>query len=224
MEDTVFRPLRKLVDRITGDTVKDCLAIPGWLSLPEAQKLSSTVASASSPAPVIVEIGSWLGQSSIISSKALKRNKRGAVYCIDPFELDMKSLPPDMMKTAGELRLRSGEDALKLFEKNIASAKVRDYITLIRGYSHDVVKSWDQKIDVLFIDGNHDYEAVKADLLGWEGFIAGGGWLLMHDVEIPSLGAKYYPGPGRVVEEYVLDSPSYSDKSLTDYLYVARKK
>ena len=49
---------------------------------------------------------------------------------------------------------------------------------------------WDKLIDVLFIDGNHSYEGVKADYLKYEPFVKKGGLILMHDVTYPRYGVK----------------------------------
>ena len=63
-------------------------AIPGWLSENEAITLYELARSLPADHPVAVEIGSWLGKSSVVLSKGLRGKKRPALYCIDPFNGD----------------------------------------------------------------------------------------------------------------------------------------
>jgi len=52
---------------------------------------------------------------------------------------------------------------------------------LIKNYSHEVVKEWNKKIDLLFIDGGHLYEDVKRDFEQWSRFLTPDGRILLHD-------------------------------------------
>lgn len=40
-------------------------------------------------------------------------------------------------------------------------------------------------VDLLFIDGHHDYESVKDNTLAWERFVLKGGVILFHDYDHP---------------------------------------
>lgn len=51
----------------------------------------------------------------------------------------------------------------------------------IKGSSLEV--NWDKQIDVLFIDGDHSYEFVKAELEKYGPFVKKGGVILFHDYE-----------------------------------------
>lgn len=52
--------------------------------------------------------------------------------------------------------------------------------------------AWDRKIDVLFIDGDHTYEGVKADYNKYFPFVDKGGIIFMHDVGHPKLEVKKF--------------------------------
>lgn len=49
---------------------------------------------------------------------------------------------------------------------------------------------WNHPIDLLFIDGGHDYEEVKLNTLKWEKFVPKGGTILFHDIDYASPGVK----------------------------------
>lgn len=64
--------------------------------------------------------------------------------------------------------------------------------------------------DFVFIDGSHDYESVKADILAWLPKIKPGGWLIMHDYDNPS-----FPGVRQAVNEF------FGGVSFIDSDYIA---
>ena len=62
-------------------------------------------------------------------------------------------------------------------------------VTMIHGSSHDekIKKEvseiiGDNKLDFLFIDGDHTYEGVKQDFLMYKEFVREGGWIGFHDI------------------------------------------
>lgn len=55
----------------------------------------------------------------------------------------------------------------------------------IHGDADEFVELWNRKINLLFIDGHHDYESVKKNTLLWEAKVARGGTILFHDYDHP---------------------------------------
>ena len=55
-----------------------------------------------------------------------------------------------------------------------------------------VALGWERPVDILHIDGDHDYESVVRDFASWQGHLRPGGILLMHDLD------SFPDGPGRV--------------------------
>jgi predicted O-methyltransferase YrrM len=55
--------------------------------------------------------------------------------------------------------------------------------------------------DLLFIDGDHSYEGVRADYEHWQTAVRPGGHLLFHDAEQPERYAAVSPGVARLVAE-----------------------
>lgn len=80
--------------------------------------------------------------------------------------------------------------------------RARDFVVrafVIHGPSTDVeTLSWvdDGELDFVFIDADHSYEAVKADIAAWTPKVRKGGWVLGHDWN-----EKRFPGVVRAVTE-----------------------
>ena len=55
------------------------------------------------------------------------------------------------------------------------------WIVPLRGMSTDVAAEFDQEIDILFIDGDHSYEVVRADLEAWLPKVKDRGFVVLHD-------------------------------------------
>lgn len=120
--------------------------------------------------PLIVEIGSAHGASSIILAEAAKE-LNGHLICIDSFPEDYYG------------QEKFGSYGKKQFIKNMKPYAF-EFLNLSSseaiGGVRQVVKEVGE-IDVLFIDGNHDYEAVKEDLNLYYPLVAQRGYIGMHD-------------------------------------------
>jgi glycosyltransferase involved in cell wall biosynthesis/predicted O-methyltransferase YrrM len=81
---------------------------------------------------------------------------------------------------------------------------MKDNVTFIKGLFDDVAKTWDKKIDILHIDGDHAYESVKHDYETWSPFLKENGVILFHDTCIEELNGNQY-GVKKFFEE--LDLP-----------------
>jgi hypothetical protein len=53
----------------------------------------------------------------------------------------------------------------------------------IHADANTVAKWWNKPIDLIFIDGGHDYTEVKLDTLAWEKFMKKGSTMLYHDTD-----------------------------------------
>jgi len=184
-------------DFITKDQLASILLRPFWLNEQEVPFLAQQTTKAKN---TIVEIGCAYGGSTTV----FLLNKRDGVqvYSIDPFVQDSK----------GESLHASEQDCRFAVEQALISKSKNESIRnwyLINGYSHDVVKSWDKQIDLLFIDGSHHYEDVKRDFEQWSGFVAPDGKILIHDsrkdnFEVDPFDQKFsrgWAGPTKLAEE-----------------------
>lgn len=197
--------------------IKDFLLIDGWLNIAEACALYKTVKKIKNKNIKICEIGSWMGRSSYVLARAIEDKAKSEVICIDPFNGDGDS---GSKKEYGRIiKSDSQKQGLKeMFIENMKKYKIINKIRIIEGYSNDIVQDFKHKIDLLFIDGNHDYKSVLEDYLKWSPLIRKNGYIAFHDV-----GASHTYGPKQVVERYVVHNEMWGKHQLIDELYVAKK-
>lgn len=140
-----------------------CDAIPGWLKRGQAEMLY-TDAMAVSRGGTILEIGSHQGRSTVVLAAAAQQ--RGLkVVAVDPFV---------------EGALFGGRSTRDRFEEHLAAAGATDVVSLLAEYSTKARATWEAPIDLLYIDGKHDYWTFTDDLL-WRAFLPAGGRVLVHD-------------------------------------------
>ncbi len=164
------------------------MAIKGQIRRDEAKCLYE-LAQVASAEGVIVEIGSYLGLSSIALAKGSSRSRRIPVFAIDPHEY----VDPGGPVGRGEWSYVSRDN--DAFIKNLVLGGVGDIVRPINLLSWAVAPGWDKPISLLWIDGNHGYEAVRRDFIDWAKFVVEGGFIAFHDSIDPS------DGPWQVVQE-----------------------
>jgi hypothetical protein len=138
-------------------------AIPGWLTEEQARLLFDT-AQELPEHPLLVEIGSHQGKSTVVLAAAA-RALGGQVVAVDPFV---------------EGRLFGGVTTRTKFERNIATSGLAETVQLVPDYSTRARPGWTRSIDYLYIDGKHDYWTL-ADDLKWAAHLPAGAPILVHD-------------------------------------------
>lgn len=95
--------------------------------------------------------------------------------------------------------LKNDKISKKRTTLNISKNNVKSEVELIKGNStnNDTInelkkKLEGNKIDVLFIDGDHSYEGVKKDFLNYSDFVRSNGLIILDDF-VPTLNGKW-PG------------------------------
>lgn len=151
-----------------------------------------------------VEIGCLEG----FSSNVILANSQLRLTSIDP-------LVPDSMEPS----LKGNEERLR---SNMAD--FGDRWLLLKDFSQNVSKIWLEKLDFLFIDGDHTYEAVCRDYDEWVPFLKPGGILAIHDSRMGRPGSpKFHEGPSRLARERVYGQPQWKILGEAFTLTVAAK-
>jgi predicted O-methyltransferase YrrM len=139
------------------------------------------MARASLSTNVFVEIGSYLGATAVVLAAAIQKSGRGKVYCIDTWQNDAMS--------------EGKWDTFGVFQKNIQ--RWDEIVVPVVGRSDHVDLPIKNDVDLVFIDGDHTYPAVKHDIEKYACLVREGGFLALHD-------QSFYPSVTKAMGE-VLD-------------------
>lgn len=164
------------------DPLATILSVEGQIDPGECALLFDLASQVSSGC--IVEIGSYRGRSTVALALGSLRHGKVPVYAIDPHE-------PFRGVLGGEFSPRDRTE----FFKNILSAGVAEIVHLVNLRSEVAAKGWDQEVSLLWVDGDHRYEAVRRDVECWEPFVVKNGVIGLHDSSDPDF------GPYRVARE-----------------------
>lgn len=163
------------------------LGIEGWMSEPELRWLAWQATTHK----LIIEIGSYLGRS----SRALAENTVGKVICFDDWYGPRASTDK---KPDGSLFTE--DDRISLFD--IFSNNMADLITMGKAMpirtDYNEIEHSDLYLapDMIFIDGDHSFDAVSRDLRFWVPKASVGGLICGHDYNYSSVTEavnKFFP-------------------------------
>jgi hypothetical protein len=132
---------------------------------------------------VLVEVGSFMGESMEIFAKSGKFKK---IYCVDPW-----------------LNTDTTTDNVVESEKHFDQKKLNyDIVEKIKSTSLDASKIFeDETIDVVYIDAEHTPEAVKKDILTWLPKLKEDGYMSGHDWEFR----------GGILQKSILETIGFPD-------------
>jgi predicted O-methyltransferase YrrM len=164
------------------DKVKPLIAdIPGWLTDEEGEALYD-LARACTGKGAIVEIGSWKGKSTVCLGLGSKAGRSLTVYAIDP-----------------HADYRFGD-----FKTNVERAGIVDLVRPIASLSQAAADDFHEPIELLFVDGSHEYDLVLEDFEKWVPKVVEGGWVAFHDT-------TWTKGPRKVVGQGIYRSRRFKD-------------
>jgi predicted O-methyltransferase YrrM len=164
--------------------------VDGWLSEKEGRLLSD-LARRCKGRGVIVEIGSWKGRSTLYLAQGSKRGNTVKIYAVDNHTGSPELVP------------RFGTDIWTFdeFARNIERFGVGDLVIPIVKTSAEAAAITHEPVELIFVDGAHDYESVKKDFELWSPKVVDGGVIAFHDTD--------KPGPKKLVEEALYRSSSF---------------
>lgn len=160
----------------------------------------------------ILEIGSWLGKSTVHLAMGAKISKNGKVTAVDTF---IGNAGKENMYTAP---LKNSETIIERFRKNIALAGVSKNVDVFHMSSVEAARRYKKPIRLLFIDGCHDYEAAIEDIKIWTPKVMHGGIIILDDF------THQFPGVVQAAQELLFEQPN-KFKVLFQYdsLLIAKK-
>jgi hypothetical protein len=171
--------------------------------------------------PTVVEIGVFRGR---LSRDLLQQRKDLRLTMVDQWS--------NHGHDGAELKRRYGEIPFyvkysperweRIYRHVVNSNRfAADRINIIRKSSLDAAKDIpDRSCDLVFIDADHTYEAVKADIQAWRPKVKPGGYLAGHDYDAPKEGGIY--GVKRAVDEFARDHNATIETG-DDYTFFIRQ-
>lgn len=187
-----------IILRLTGlheflGSVNQINSVPGWLHDVEGYALATMVAldRPNDPTGLVAEVGSFKGRSTCWLASGLKR--RAAlitptpppmkVYAVDHFTGSPEHQPGG---THPDPDIAAHGSTLPAFKANITRLGLDDVVEPVPQASLVAAAAWKNsgrgQLRFLFIDGDHSYEASKADYQAWRPHVVTGGLIAFHDV------------------------------------------
>jgi MMP 1-O-methyltransferase len=183
---------------------REVRGIDGWLSDREGDLLYD-LAHGCTGRGVIVEIGSWKGRSTIWLARGSRAGRRVRVCAVDPHTGSAEHQRPGLYVST-----------LDEFRRNVAAAGVDDIVVPVVATSEEAARIMTGPVELVFIDGAHEYEAAKLDVLTWLPRLVDGGIMALHD----TIG---WDGPRRVAEEFLFRANTFRRVRLVDSITFAQK-
>ena len=220
--------------------------VPGWSPQDQLVALFN-LAYLSDVDGDIIELGSWCGRSATALGLAAKLSGRATVHAVDlfPEKSDWRENSDGTFSFAvtvnGESVPAYGEQTvwaepyhrdiaplyqryrgvLEVFSDTIARNGLTDVVRPYRGtlQMFAAAAPADLYCKLAFIDGDHGYDAVTADIRAVERFLVPGAWICFDDA------FSCYAGVDRAIREHIIESGRYERcQQLTRKLFVARRR
>lgn len=144
----------------------------------------------------ILEIGTFYAGTTSVLALA---NPKAKVYTIDNYTWKAPKLPMGSIE-------KNKQSIARLGIKNVE---------MIQGDSKVFVLDWNEKIDLLWIDGGHSYEDAFADLANFGPFAF---VIALHDY-----GNDKHPGVKKAVEDFLFVHPQWKLDKVVDTVAVLRR-
>jgi predicted O-methyltransferase YrrM len=186
MLDVVWPSQKNLLDGANG-------AAPGWFN--HGAEILRLVDQ--HQPKVCVELGTWLGASAIPVARSVRR-WGGTLTCIDTWAGEVGcsgalETPPWMLLSCA---------------RNVMVAGVSGSVRFLPSTTEEAARWWTEPIDYLYIDADHSFPFVWADLLAWVPKVRPGGLVLGDDY-----GNEMFPDVQRAWDDY----ERHYDLSFTRY-------
>jgi predicted O-methyltransferase YrrM len=151
------------------DVVED---VEGWLAREEAALLMD-LAAAVPTGQVVVELGNYRGRSTVALALGSRAGAGVQVYSVDP-HAEFTGLRGGHFGRADQAHLYA----------NLARTGVGTLVSVVGLDSTRAAAAWGgARIGLLFVDGDHRYEAVRADWEAWRPHLTAGARVAFDDCD-----------------------------------------
>jgi len=173
--------------RFKADQVRDerpfWKQIPGWFTEEDA-KCYQYIAEHIPANARVAEVGVWMGRSLIcFHAQCRAIGKSPSIIAVDTFR-----------GTASEGEIHAltvrefGGDVREKFEENAGKAEINGQLFIMQRDSLDAASRVPyESLDAVFLDADHEYEAVKNDIRQWSQSVKQGGIIAGHDINRESV-------------------------------------
>ncbi len=208
MNHTAAKPMERMTDQMDSeatdveaaatllDFVPEYDKIDGWLKVEEAELLFKAAMSVKSGC--ILEIGSYRGRSTVALAAGSRSGSKAPIYAVEPHE-----------HFIGIKGGAFGPNDRRAFFRTLLQTKLFGMVRLLNTTSGVLAPGWDKPIALLFIDGDHRYEAVYSDFSLWRPYLVDDALVVFNDAS--------GLGPSQLIKELVADgciSPVASEGRL----------
>ena len=190
---------------ICEETFQRLAALEGKISEAEGRRLAE-IAGEVPVEQAIVELGSFKGKSTCYLGVGSRHGGGARVYAVDLWQ--QHSSP------------EYGDPAVfSEWRRQVSSLDLQETVLPVRCDSASLGRLFVLPVGLLFIDGHHSYDSVKADFHAWATKIVEGGYLAFHDDVHRATGF----GVRRFVDQHLVPSADWCDLEVVDSLCVIRR-
>ena len=155
---------------------------------------------------LVVEIGSYAGLTAAFVAETLaEAGRANPVLSIDPFE----RVPNTRKNPQGKY---------KRYLRTMRERGLENRCLPLVAYSHDAAAVVPDRVGLLIIDGNHEYESVARDLALFAPKVLPGGFIFLDDH------TETYPGVVKAVEGFVDATPDFELLHQTYFAILRRRE
>lgn len=172
-------------------TLNDIIqTVPGLINEPQCKKLYE-LAKQCNKHYFIVEIGSFQGLSTCCLGLGSLHGNKVPVVAIDLWNTTQLNDRQERFES---------DETYELFKSYIKAMQVDSVVQYQKSSSIEASKNWDKnnKIGILFIDGDHSYRGVYNDFFSWYDYVATNQLILFHDY------SKHFPGVVKFADEMII--------------------
>lgn len=192
-------------------------SIPGWTTREEAAALAQASYRLVDDA-VVVEVGSFLGKSSVVLAGARRLRGSGKLHCVDPFD---GSGDPPSVPSYQAIAAQSSMSLRERFEANIRDAALENWIVLHQGIAETIAREWAMPVDMLFLDGDQSPSGARVAYEAFAPHVKAGGIVALHNSS-DRVYVEGHDGYRRLVLETVRP-PEWVDIRCIDSTTLARR-